>query len=92
VTTRRPATILPSIFYPPISSPAPIVGLGFLPRVKFLAAIRATAIMNVGACIPKKKMEDFIELGTLAPKLQFNLYALGYNVEQLRQHQQSQPG
>ena len=43
------------------------------------------AIMNVGACIPKKKMEDFIELGTLAPKLQFNLYALGYNVEQLRQ-------
>jgi hypothetical protein len=43
------------------------------------------AVMNVGACIPKKKMEDFIELGTLAPKLQFNLYALGYNVEQLRQ-------
>ncbi len=43
------------------------------------------AIMNVGAGIRKKKMEDFIELSTLAPKLQFNLYALGYNVEQLRQ-------
>ena len=27
---------------------------------------------NVGACI-EKKMEDFVELGTLAPKLQFNL-------------------
>ena len=39
---------------------------------------------NVGACI-EKKMEDFVELGTLAPKLQFNLYALGYNAEQWRQ-------
>src|SRR5919108_1617518 len=43
------------------------------------------AIMNVGACIPKKKMEDFVELGMRAPQLQFNLYALGYNVNQLRQ-------
>jgi hypothetical protein len=43
------------------------------------------AIMNVGACIPKKKMEDFVELGMRAPQLKFNLYALGYNVDQLRQ-------
>lgn len=44
-----------------------------------------SAIMNVGACIAKKKMEDFVELGIQAPQMQFNLYALGYNVEQLRQ-------
>jgi Glycosyl transferase 4-like len=43
------------------------------------------AIMNVGACIPKKKMEDFVELGMRAPQLRFNLYALGYDVDQLRQ-------
>jgi hypothetical protein len=43
------------------------------------------AIMNVGACIPKKKMEDFVELATRAPALQFNLYALGYQVNALRE-------
>ena len=42
------------------------------------------AIMNVGACIPKKKMEDFLELAVAAPGLQFDLYALGYRVEELR--------
>ena len=43
------------------------------------------AIMNVGACIQKKKMEDFIELAVRAPELQFNLYALGYQVDVLRE-------
>jgi hypothetical protein len=41
------------------------------------------AVMNVGAALGKKKMEDFIELATLVPGLQFNLYALGYKVESL---------
>lgn len=36
------------------------------------------AIMNVGACIPKKKMEDFVHLGARMPGRRFNLYALGY--------------
>ena len=36
------------------------------------------AIMNVGACIPKKKMEDFLDLALAAPKMRFDLYALGY--------------
>lgn len=35
-------------------------------------------IMNVGACIPKKKMEDFVHLGARMPEKRFNLYALGY--------------
>ena len=43
------------------------------------------AIMNVGACIPKKRMEDFVDLALRAPEREFNLYALGYNVEELRQ-------
>jgi glycosyltransferase involved in cell wall biosynthesis len=41
--------------------------------------------MNVGAALGKKKMDDFIELGARMPKLQFNLYALGYKVEKLRE-------
>ena len=42
------------------------------------------AIMNVGACIPKKRMKDFVELAVSAPALTFNLYAMGYKVDQLR--------
>ena len=42
-------------------------------------------IMNVGACIPKKQMEDFLDLATAAPAMRFDLYALGYQVEQLRE-------
>lgn len=42
------------------------------------------AVMNVGAALAKKKMDDFIELGARLPHLRFNLYALSYNVESLR--------
>ncbi|MGB3655588.1 MAG: hypothetical protein WBA41_30870, partial [Rivularia sp. (in: cyanobacteria)] len=42
------------------------------------------AIMNTGAVIPKKKMEDYIKLSTLVPEKQFNLYALGYRVDELK--------
>jgi hypothetical protein len=38
------------------------------------------AIMNTGACIPKKQMEDFVHLGTIKPDMEFNLYAMGYKV------------
>lgn len=41
-------------------------------------------IMNVGAAITKKHMEDFIDLGAMAPKQSFNLYAMAYDVERLR--------
>ena len=48
-----------------------------------------SAIMNVGACIPKKRMEDFVDLALQAPELEFNLYALGYKVDELRQFAES---
>jgi hypothetical protein len=38
-------------------------------------------VMNVGACLPKKKMPDFIRLAQLVPDRSFDLYALGYGVE-----------
>lgn len=41
------------------------------------------SIMNVGACIPKKRMEDFLQLATDMPNLEFNLYAMGYQVEKI---------
>ncbi|MBW2396978.1 MAG: hypothetical protein JRG95_22240, partial [Deltaproteobacteria bacterium] len=41
-------------------------------------------VMNVGAAGPKKGMEAFIELASRVPEKQFDLYALGYDVEKLR--------
>lgn len=42
------------------------------------------AIMNVGACIPKKNMEEYLKLANIVKYRTVNLYALGYNVEALR--------
>ena len=36
------------------------------------------AVMNCGACLPKKNMEDFVRLGAKAPDRRFNLYPLAY--------------
>ena len=41
------------------------------------------SIMNVGACIPKKRMGDFLELAKELPDLEFNLFAMGYQVEKI---------
>jgi hypothetical protein len=41
------------------------------------------AVMNVGACLPKKKMDDFLYLASIYPKKTYNLYAIGYNVKEL---------
>jgi len=43
------------------------------------------AVMNVGACLPKKAMRDFLEIGKTVPDREFNLYALGYNVGRMHQ-------
>jgi hypothetical protein len=40
-------------------------------------------IMNMGAAMPKKKMEDYITLSTLVPERNFNLYAMGYQAQLL---------
>lgn len=43
------------------------------------------AIMNVGACLPKKAMQTFLGIGARVPQREFDLYALGYNVGKLAQ-------
>jgi len=40
-------------------------------------------VMNTGACIPKKNMEDFLELAVRMPSTSFNLYAIGHNSDHL---------
>lgn len=40
-------------------------------------------VMNVGACLPKKHMEDFLELATLVPQRRFHLYAMGYRSREI---------
>jgi Glycosyl transferases group 1 len=41
------------------------------------------AIINMGAAMPKKKMEDYVALSKLVPERTFNLYAMGYDVAAL---------
>ncbi len=41
------------------------------------------AVMNVGACLPKKKMEDYLELACAHPQRRFDLYALGYQTPEM---------
>jgi hypothetical protein len=40
-------------------------------------------IMNVGACLPKKRMQDFIRLAQLMPDRKFTLYPIGYKRDEL---------
>jgi len=47
------------------------------------------AIMNTGAALPKKQMEDFILLGSLLPERDFHLYPLGYKTGQLAAYNRS---
>lgn len=42
-----------------------------------------SAVLNVGACLPKKRFEDFIELAARMPGLGFDLYAIGYGIEDI---------
>lgn len=43
-----------------------------------------TAVMNTGACIPKKKMEEFVTLAARVPGHDFNLYAMGHRIAEMR--------
>lgn len=40
-------------------------------------------VMNTGAAIPKKKMSDYLDLASSMPNKIFNLYAMGYRVNEL---------
>lgn len=37
-------------------------------------------VLNIGACIPKKRLEDFVELGKLTSQ-NLNLYSIGFNTD-----------
>ncbi len=50
------------------------------------------AIMNMGAVRPKKKMEDFVELSRMLPGREFNLYAMGYRVDELKAYSEERNG
>lgn len=50
------------------------------------------SIMNVGACIPKKKMEDFIDLAALNEDKEFNLYSIGYKTDEIIQYNNKHGG
>jgi glycosyltransferase involved in cell wall biosynthesis len=42
------------------------------------------AVMNVGACLPKKRVEDFLELAGKVKELRFHHYPIGYHTEEMR--------
>ena len=44
------------------------------------------AIMNVGACLPKKRMNDFVDLAAAMPGSRFNLYPVSYDSTLLREY------
>ena len=48
-----------------------------------------TAVMNIGAAIPKKRMEDFVDLAAGAHGMEFDLYGVGWVVEELRRYNAS---
>jgi hypothetical protein len=47
-------------------------------------SVNGESIMNTGAALPKKKMEDYIRLASWQPEREFNLYALGYGLDKLK--------
>src|SRR5262249_4676730 len=54
---------------------------------KFLSRdANGTAIINVGAALPKKKMDDFVRLSKQVRDREFNLYALGHISDELKQY------
>jgi hypothetical protein len=44
------------------------------------------AIMNVGAAIPKKNMEEFIDLASMVPNHKFSLYGVGHRIDMLKEY------
>jgi len=49
-------------------------------------------VLNLGACLPKKRFEDFIDLACLMPGATFNLYTIGYATEALADYNRSRGG
>lgn len=49
-----------------------------------------SAVMNIGACLPKKNHHLFIDLATRVPDRQFHLYAMGYDSARIAEYNQAQ--
>jgi len=43
------------------------------------------AVLNVGACLPKKNFDAYLELARRVPEKTFNLYPIGYETERIRE-------
>lgn len=39
-------------------------------------SVNGTAVMNTGAVLPKKSMEDYLDLARAVPEIEFNIYAM----------------
>ncbi|HEX8500635.1 MAG TPA: hypothetical protein VF659_08595 [Pyrinomonadaceae bacterium] len=50
------------------------------------------AVLNVGACIPKKKMGNYLKLAQRMPGLEFNLYPLSYQIDRISDLNQAMGG
>jgi hypothetical protein len=50
------------------------------------------AVMSMGACLPKKKFEDFVDLAKMCPERRFNLYALGYRIREIGEYNRQMGG
>jgi glycosyltransferase involved in cell wall biosynthesis len=61
-----------------ISSP-PVVDFNFF----YDRAANTGGVMNTGACIPKKAMEDFVVMATKLREYSFDLYAIGHDIDKL---------
>ncbi|MDX3458201.1 glycosyltransferase [Streptomyces sp. ME02-8801-2C] len=49
-------------------------------------SVNGDMIMNVGACLPKKNHELFIDLARSVPERTFNLYAMGYESRRIAEY------
>lgn len=49
-----------------------------------------SAVLNVGACLPKKNHHLFIDLATRVPGRGFHLYAMGYDSARIAEYNQAQ--
>ena len=49
----------------------------------FDPAPNGDGVINMGACIPKKRMEDFVDLGAMVRERPFRLYSIGYQTKKI---------
>jgi glycosyltransferase involved in cell wall biosynthesis len=45
-------------------------------------------VMNLGACVPKKKIGDYLLLARMCDEMSFDYYPVGYKTEQIRERNQ----